>query len=72
MPYHQNFSRTQSDGPLEKLLECPEQQQMNRYINANYINRLIGGASEKSVIACQAPVEKSLSKFWQMVWENQV
>ena len=45
---------------------------MNRFINASYINGLIRGVSEKSVIACQAPITKSVDKFWQMVWENKV
>lgn len=28
------------------------------------------GHSTKSIIGCQAPLKKSLIKFWQMIWEN--
>ena len=28
------------------------------------------GAGEKAFIATQAPVEYTIEKFWQMVWEN--
>ena len=43
---------------------------MQGYINANYLNGLIRGFSNKSLIACQSPIEKTLTKFWQMIWEN--
>jgi protein tyrosine phosphatase len=28
------------------------------------------GRCNKSIIGCQAPVKKSVVKFWQMIWEN--
>lgn len=41
-----------------------------KYINANYVNGLVMNRSLKSFIACQAPLQKSNVKFWQMIWEN--
>jgi len=39
-------------------------------MNANYINTLIRGYGEKAFIATQAPVDYTIEKFWQMVWEQ--
>jgi len=49
-----------------------EEKALISYINANYINGLVRNFSEKSFIACTAPIPKTLCKFWQMIWENQV
>lgn len=39
------------------------------YINANYIDGEVAGSS-KYYIACQAPLENTLSDFWRMIWEQ--
>lgn len=49
-----------------------EEKALTSYINANYINGLVRNFSEKSFIACTAPIPKTLCKFWQMIWENKV
>lgn len=43
---------------------------IDSYINASYINGLISNFSEKSTIACCAPNEATLYKFWSMVYQN--
>jgi len=48
-----------------------EEKALISYINANYINGLVRNFSEKSFIACSAPIPKTLCKWWQMIWENQ-
>jgi protein tyrosine phosphatase len=52
--------------------DCDDFTSMKRYISACYINGLVRNHSEKSIIACQGPVMQTISKFWQMVWENRV
>tara|TARA_B110000285_G_scaffold168032_1_gene187933 strand:+ start:109 stop:741 length:633 start_codon:yes stop_codon:yes gene_type:complete len=52
--------------------EDDDQTKAKKYINACYINGLVRNYSEKSFIACSAPIPKTTSKFWQMVWENKV
>ena len=60
------------EGSEPLFSESDEFKELKQYINANYINGLVRNFSEKSVIACQAPVEKTFTKFWQMIWENRV
>jgi protein tyrosine phosphatase len=52
--------------------DCDDYTNMKKYISACYINGLVKNYSEKSIIACQGPVMQTISKFWQMVWENKV
>ena len=58
----------------DKVSENDEEDstKVKKYINACYINGLIRNYSEQSTIACSAPIDKTKSKFWQMVWENKV
>ena len=49
-----------------------EEKSLISYINANYVNGLVRDFSDKSFIACSAPIPKTLCKFWQMIWENKV
>eukprot|EP00347_Sterkiella_histriomuscorum_P012601 403367944 len=43
---------------------------LNFYINANYINSFVRGSGEKAFIATQAPIDYTLERFWQMIWEQ--
>ena len=52
--------------------DCDDFTAMKRYVSASYINGLVRNNSEKSIIACQGPVMQTITKFWQMVWENKV
>jgi cadherin 5 type 2 (VE-cadherin) len=49
-----------------------DNRQLKHYINANYINGIVRGMHEKSMIACQAPNDASLPRFWRMIWQNKV
>lgn len=40
------------------------------YINANWINGLIPGKTNKAYIATQGPLPYTISDFWRMVWET--
>ena len=82
-PYFTKHNKTENSQILEGLLlKTPEKQsesseksdemELKQYINANFINGLVRGSSEKSIIACQAPLEKTITKFWQMIWDNDV
>ena len=42
------------------------------YINASYLNGLVKDFSQKSLIAAMAPNEKSLARFWLMIWQAKV
>jgi protein tyrosine phosphatase len=64
------FNNLSNSSPVED--DCDDHTSMKRYISACYINGLVRNHSEKSIIACQGPVMQTISKFWQMVWENRV
>lgn len=49
-----------------------DNRQLKQYINANFINGLVRGLHEQVTIACQAPNEASLTRFWKMIWQNKV
>lgn len=66
------FNENAVEGSEPLFSETEEEKELRQYINANYINGLVRNFSEKSFIACQAPLEKTYTKFWQMIWENKV
>jgi len=45
-------------------------EELNFYVNANYINTFVRGSGEKVFIATQAPIDYTLERFWQMIWEQ--
>lgn len=54
-------------------------EELNYYMNGNYINvtylfnickTFVRGQGEKAFIATQAPIEYTLERFWQMIWEH--
>lgn len=61
-----------SDNDQNNDEKVVQQKYIDSYMNANYINGLVRGFSDKSVIAAMAPKEKTLCKFWQMIWQNKV
>jgi protein tyrosine phosphatase len=56
---------------FDGMEDSEELSAMRKYISACYINGLVRDHSEKSIIACQGPVQQTMSKFWQMAWENE-
>jgi hypothetical protein len=58
--------------PDKSYEEDEDTKKVKKYINACYINGLVRNHSEKSTIACSAPIAKTVPKFWQMIWENKV
>ncbi|CDW89851.1 protein tyrosine phosphatase [Stylonychia lemnae] len=45
-------------------------EELNYYMNANYINTFVRGYGDRAFIATQAPIEYTLERFWQMIWEQ--
>lgn len=54
------------------LVEVKDESGANMYVNGSYINVPIRNLGEKAFIAASAPVEKSLNKFWEMIYQNRV
>lgn len=42
------------------------------YINASHVNGLVEDFSRRSMIACMAPNDASLARFWIMIWQQKV
>ena len=42
------------------------------YINASHLNGLVEDFSRRSMIACMAPNEASLVRFWIVIWLQKV
>ena len=59
-----------ADGSSVSHHDDHEDSMIASYVNASFINGLVRGFSEKSIIACQAPTKKSILKFWQTAWET--
>jgi protein tyrosine phosphatase len=36
----------------------------------NFLKSFVRDKGQKAFIATQAPVEYTIDKFWQMIWEN--
>lgn len=70
LPFKHSQVRIKFDDDGKFMSE--DNRQLKQYVNANYINGLVRGIHEKSTIACQAPTETSLLRFWKMIWQNRI
>jgi protein tyrosine phosphatase len=50
------------------LTEKEQEQDLNNYINANYIP----GFEGQEFIAAQGPKERTVADFWKMIWQQDV
>jgi receptor-type tyrosine-protein phosphatase gamma len=70
-----NYCKNRYDNiiPLEQTRVCLKNYSLiglqTDYINANYIDNL-SHSIERSYIACQAPLPRTFSAFWLMIWEH--
>jgi len=67
LPINKSKNRYSQFRPLEssRVILSGE----DNYINANFISGEVPN-SDKSYIACQAPIESTIDDFWRMIWEN--
>lgn len=57
------------DDDTRVILHALKSDPSSDYINANYIN---GYHKSKAYICTQGPVEKTVSDFWRMVWQEEI
>ena len=70
-------SRSQSSESLDisqghDAMTADDRAFVQSYVNASHLNGLVEDFSRRSLIACMAPNENSLVRFWAMVWQQKV